>query len=69
MWHADREYEQAIRELAAAIESLIEGMEKSRDRGCTDHLDCWDGAEVFWYGAIDRGKRVAKEARKLLPEG
>lgn len=58
--------EPIIRKLVGALEACVEGMRKSQVVGCTDHLDCWDGAGFYWYGAIKRGEAVAAEARKAI---
>ena len=41
--------------------NLAQAMEKSQEIGCTDHLDCWYGAEEVWYEPLARLKRFLSE--------
>lgn len=41
-----------------ALQSCVAAMQKSRDEGCTDHLDCCDDGGQFWYDAIENAEKA-----------
>lgn len=46
------------KQLVAALRDCIAAMKKSKNVGCTDHLDCCDDAGAFWYDAIENGLQL-----------
>lgn len=45
-------------QLTAALKALIVAMESSVEAGCTDRLDCWDGADGLWYNPLADAKQL-----------
>ena len=52
------------KKLRQALQGCINAMKKSKEVGCTDHLDCCDDAGAFWYDAIENAKTLLQEQEK-----
>lgn len=45
-------------QLLTALKACVAAMRKSRDVGCTDHLDCCDDGGQFWWDALETADKL-----------
>jgi hypothetical protein len=55
------------KKLTAALKACANAMRKSREVGCTDHLDCCDDAGAFWHDALETADNLTKQAVQEEP--